>query len=83
MRAQTLISNKENKYKGWLCWKGIDTIRVDTDGYIYRSICELDERPFAYIYDEKIEMPKDPEICQREYCFCLTDLKSLRKEKIN
>jgi organic radical activating enzyme len=82
LRAQTLISDRENKYKGWLCWKGIDTIRVDVDGNIFKSICELDEKPFANIYDEKIEIPKEPEICQRKYCFCLTDLKSVRKEKV-
>lgn len=79
LRAQSVISNKENSYKGWLCWKGIDTMKIDSHGNVFKAICDLGKTPFANIYEDEISLPKNPEVCTKEYCFCLTDLKSITK----
>jgi len=80
-----LIASQENKFKGWLCWKGINILKVEGNGDIYKAICEAKTekfKPFASIYDDKIIVPKEPEICQKELCTCIGDLKYLRKERI-
>lgn len=82
LRAQTVISNKENIYKGWKCWKGIQCIKLSANGNLYKSTCEIGGPHFGNIYDDTVILPTEPEICQRDYCYCLPDLKTIRKERI-
>jgi organic radical activating enzyme len=82
LRAQTIISNKKNVYTGWRCWKGIQCIKLTADGGLYKATCELGLEPFGNIYDNHIDLPLEPTLCPKEYCFCLTDLKAIKKEKI-
>ncbi len=82
LRAQTVISNKENIYKGWKCWKGIQCIKLSANGNLYKATCELGKQHFGNIYDGEVILPTEPEICQKDYCYCLPDLKTIRKEKI-
>jgi hypothetical protein len=82
LRAQTIISNKENVYKGWKCWKGLQCMKLIANGNIYKATCELGYEPFGNIYDRNIKIPIKPEKCAKDYCYCLTDLKSIKKEKV-
>lgn len=81
-RAQTVISNKENVYVGWKCWRGIQYMKLIANGDIFRSTCELGKIPFGNIYNDYIDFPTEPSICEKDYCFCLTDLKTIDKEKV-
>lgn len=82
LRAQTIISNKDNSYKGWNCWKGLQCMKIISNGDIYKATCELGFEPFGNIYDRDIKIPIKPEKCTKDYCYCLTDLKSIKKERV-
>lgn len=80
-RAQTLISNKENVYKGWRCNKGIDYMKLIANGDLFKATCELGTKPYGNIKDYNLILPNESSICQREYCYCLTDLKTINKKR--
>jgi organic radical activating enzyme len=80
--AQKLISEKNNRFKSWLCWKGISYLRLKYNGDLFRSACEQPDGAFLNIYNDFLELPKDPSICNKDYCFCLTDLKTIDKVKL-
>jgi len=83
LRCQTIISNKDNVYKGWRCWKGIQRMKVSSDGKVYRASCDSGTGAFfGNVHDDELILPTEPEICQRDYCSCLPDLKTIKKEKI-
>jgi len=82
---QKLISDKENIYTGWYCWKGQQTLKVLADGDIYNATCEVTQpliKPIGNIskFDE-IKFPNKPIICTKNICNCATSLKSIHKEK--
>lgn len=83
LRCQMIISNKDNVYKGWKCWKGIQRMKISSDGKIYKASCDSGtERSFGSIHDDGLIFPTEPEICQEDYCSCLPDLKNIKKERI-
>lgn len=80
--AQALISNKQNSYKGWKCWKGVQYIRINENGDLFRGACDLGKTSCGSIYDKRIILPADPTVCENDFCFCLTNLKCIDKEKV-
>jgi len=76
--ANQLLSKNLNQYSGWTCWAGIDMINIDFKGNIYRANCEQGGS-LGSIRDFKI--PKEPIICRKDTCNCLSDL-YLRKELV-
>ncbi len=83
LRAQTIKSNKTNMYKGWKCWKGIQLIKLASDGKIHKAICDIGGNSIGSIYNDDFIFPTEPEICKKNYCHCLTDLKSVKKERVD
>lgn len=83
LRCQAIISNKDNVYKGWKCWKGIQRMKLSSDGSIYKASCDSGtEKFFGNIHNDEVNFPTEPEVCQKDYCNCLPDLKTIKKEKI-
>ena len=83
LRAQTIKSEKVNMYRGWKCWKGIQLIKLAGDGNIYKATCDIGRGVVAgNIYNDEFTLPTEPEVCQKDYCNCLTDLKAVKKERI-
>lgn len=83
LKIQTIVSNKENMYKGWVCWKGIHNMKLIWNGNLYKAACDLnDEKCFGNIYNDEVILSTEPEICQKDYCHCLMDVKMIDKEKL-
>lgn len=80
--AQKIISENQNRYKGWKCWKGIQYIRMNENGDLFKCAQDLGHKSFGNIYDDKLELPQIPEVCEYDHCFCLPNLKCIDKEKI-
>jgi MoaA/NifB/PqqE/SkfB family radical SAM enzyme len=83
--SQVLITSKDNCYKGWLCWKGLQTIKVIPNGDVYNSTCEVGN-PYDYPIGnikhlEEIKFVKEPQICKKNMCNCATNLKAIKKVK--
>lgn len=76
-----VITKKLNQYKGWTCWKGIDSIRIRCDGDLYLAVCDLTyDITYDNINNDQFSPPEKPCTCEHDYCFCVTDLITLRKE---
>ena len=73
------IIKKENSWKGWKCYIGMESLKVFYDGTILRGNCDAGG-PIGNINGD-ITLPDEPIICDKELCSCVTDMRT-RKEKI-
>lgn len=69
--ANTLITNKLNRHKGWTCYGGIDMINIDMWGNMYRSDCQ---NGGALGNIERYGLPTIPIVCEKNSCNCLSDI---------
>lgn len=77
--ADLAILNKENCWKGWKCCIGLESLKIMPDGNIYRGTCQTGG-VIGNVSGE-IELPTEPIICDRDFCSCVTDIRT-RKEKL-
>lgn len=75
-----LLANEDNKFKGWVCWAGLQNVTIDNEGNVYRAICRVGG-PLGNIYDG-FTVPDEPIVCTKEKCTCAADLQ-LSKAKRN
>ncbi len=80
--TQEVVAKGLNSYKGWKCWKGIDLIKIRSDGNYYLATCDFrGNKYYGNISDKNLNFPTEPTICEYDYCFCMTDINNIRKEK--
>lgn len=72
----TMTLNKDNNYKGWTCWAGVQHLKVDPDGRVFIGSCHRGG-PIGNIYelDEGFELPTEPTVCDRTWCGDYLDLR--------
>lgn len=73
------IIKKENCWKGWKCYIGLQSLKVMYDGNIVRANCDVGEH--LGNINGKFTLPDKPIICDKEFCSCVTDIRT-RKEKV-
>ena len=73
------ILKKENCWKGWKCYIGLESLKIMPDGNIYRGTCETGGVIGNIL--NKIELPTEPIICDKDFCRCVTDIRTT-KERI-
>ena len=74
--------SKKNKFKGWNCYAGIDGLFINELGLISGAAClpEGKDEFGSVQWLGRIDKPKqfrmrtDPYICEKNECFCNTDL---------
>jgi len=76
--ANSLILEGKNKFSGWKCWAGLDGINIDMWGNMYRADCQFGG---AIGNLERYKLPKDPILCGKNICSCLSDI-YIKKEMI-
>ena len=64
---------KTNKFKGWLCNAGLESLMINWDGDVHRATCRVGGS-IGNIYNGTFEIPKDPIVCTREWCTCAADI---------
>jgi hypothetical protein len=74
---QTMVLEKNNRFKGFQCWSGLEQIIVDAWGKVYRSHCRQDGAIGRIGGD--IRWPSDPAICRKELCVNAFDILSTKK----
>lgn len=67
-----------NKWKGWTCYIGIDSLYIHHDGSVFGGFC-MQGKNLGNIKD-KIIFLSNPTICPLESCNCTTDM-TVRKYK--
>ncbi len=73
IHANDIIKLNYNKFKGWLCNAGIESLMINWDGELFRATCRVGDS-LGNIYSENIILPSDPVICTRNYCTCAADI---------
>jgi organic radical activating enzyme len=82
--AQVLMNQGKNRFKGWQCNIGIESLFVHYYGAIQRGNCPVGEPTFiGNVKDlDAVNWPSDPVICTEEFCICTTDI-AVSKKKIS
>lgn len=71
--ANDIIKKHLNQYKGWSCNAGIESLMINWDGDVHRATCRVGGS-LGNIYNGTFNVPKDPVICDRNYCTCAADI---------
>jgi hypothetical protein len=75
-----LLANETNKFKGWMCWAGLQNLTIDNDGNVWRAICKVGGK-LGDIHTG-FSVPTEPIICTKENCTCAADIQ-LSKADLN
>lgn len=78
--ANDVIKLHMNKFKGWSCNAGIESLMINWDGDVHRATCRVGGS-LGNIYNGTFVVPTDPIICDRNFCTCAADI-PLTKTKL-
>jgi MoaA/NifB/PqqE/SkfB family radical SAM enzyme len=71
--ANDIIKLHLNKFKGWSCSAGIESLMINWDGEVHRATCRVGGS-VGNIYHGTFIVPKDLVICDRNFCTCASDI---------
>lgn len=73
MHANDVIKLHLNKYKGWTCNAGIESLMINWDGDVHRATCRVGGS-LGNIYNNTFVTPSAPIVCDRNFCTCASDI---------
>lgn len=71
-RANAFIVRGSNRWRGYECNAGLESLRVKGDGQIYRAVCASGGRLGRL--GESIVLPTEAIVCDRDRCGCIADI---------
>lgn len=71
VESQTLMKNKKNNFRGWDCFIGKDTIRIDSET-VYRGVCG--EGEVRSLSDPNLSFTSESIVCGIKECYCGSDM---------
>ena len=71
--ANDMIKNHQNKFKGWTCNAGIESLMINWDGDVHRATCRVGGS-LGNIYEGDFVVPSEPVTCDRNFCTCAADI---------
>jgi len=71
--ANDVIKLHLNKYKGWTCNAGIESLMINWDGDVHRATCRVGGS-LGNIYEGNFVAPSEPVTCDRNFCTCAADI---------
>lgn len=73
MHANDIIKLHMNKFKGWSCNAGLESLMINWDGDVHRATCRVGGS-LGNIYNGTFSVPTSPVICDRDNCTCAADI---------
>ena len=73
IHANDVIKLHLNKYKDWTCNAGIESLMINWDGDVHRATCRVGGS-LGNIYEGNFVAPREPVICDRNFCTCAADI---------
>lgn len=64
--SDIMVSNNHNRFNSWACFAGIDSLFIDFDGLVYRSVCHNDGAIGRL--GGPINFSTEPMICKKQWC---------------
>ena len=78
--ANDMIKNHQNKFKGWTCNAGIESLMINWDGDVHRATCRVGGS-LGNIYEGMFVAPSEPVRCDRNFCTCAADIPLTKENK--
>ena len=72
LRPNAFILRAENRWRGWTCEAGLESLRITGEGYVHRAVCGVGGRIGEI--GREIALPEDSVICTRDSCSCVADI---------
>jgi MoaA/NifB/PqqE/SkfB family radical SAM enzyme len=73
IHANDVIKLHLNKFKGWSCNAGLESLMINWDGEVHRATCRVGGS-LGNIYKGTFIVPMDSIRCTRDYCTCAADI---------
>ena len=73
IHANDVIKLHLNKFKGWSCNAGLESLMINWDGDVHRATCRVGGS-LGNIYNGEFNVPTEPVICDRNFCTCAADI---------
>lgn len=80
--SNRLITEGKNKFTGWRCAAGLESLFISQSGHVKIANCLQGGFKFHINDHKEYELPKQWVTCNQPLCFCGTDF-LISKEKIN
>jgi MoaA/NifB/PqqE/SkfB family radical SAM enzyme len=80
IHANDVIKLHLNKYKGWTCNAGIESLMINWDGDVHRATCRVGGS-LGNIYEGSFVAPSEPVRCDRNFCTCAADIPLTKENK--
>jgi len=80
IHANDVIKLHLNKYKGWTCNAGIESLMINWDGDVHRATCRVGGS-LGNIYEGNFVAPSEPVTCDRNFCTCAADIPLTKYDK--
>jgi len=71
--ANDVIKLHLNKFNGWTCNAGIESLMINWDGDVHRATCRVGGS-LGNIYEGDFVAPSEPVRCDRNFCTCAADI---------
>lgn len=70
-----------NKFEGWMCAAGIETIHIGTSGNVLLAACNI-HGTHGNVFDGTLDLPKKWVTCDRKACMCGGDMQIRKCESV-
>ena len=77
LQASQIALRQLNRWHGWTCWAGLESLAVQVNGEVFRAWCRQDY--LGRIQDPDWSFPRLPAVCKRESCHCNADIVTRRE----
>ncbi|MEL7341306.1 MAG: hypothetical protein AAGM67_12560, partial [Bacteroidota bacterium] len=76
-RPSGFLIDRDNRWKGWVCHIGLQSLIVKPNGDIFRGVCRVGGK--LGNIRENYSLPAAPVVCSKEFCACPSDI-MIKKE---
>lgn len=73
LHANDVIKLHLNKFNGWACNAGLESLMINWDGEVHRATCRVGGT-LGNIYSGSFTVPTEPIDCTRNFCTCAADI---------
>jgi MoaA/NifB/PqqE/SkfB family radical SAM enzyme len=81
LHANDIIKLHKNKFKGWSCNVGLESLMINWDGDVHRATCR-EGGSLGNIYVGTFNVPTSNIKCTREFCTCAADIPITKTAKV-
>jgi organic radical activating enzyme len=80
-RAADFLANRTNRWKGWECDIGLESLSIDMHGNVYRGLCRVGGKIGSIKLANAFALPSNSVRCERESCHCMLDIMTSRRRR--